>query len=160
MQAMIEVDIVLRMLALPSLMEFWSWPAQAAASKTATLQRFPVILNHLPSLSGRGRACPGHLDYSCSVLKRSGAQGQARRRQRDVMLPLLGRGEGLGGSCSEVDAGEVAPSLTSPDSEGGERWLWRVATVAAAMLRQVLRATLLGWYERRPDRAHRTLAGS
>src|SRR5215831_20451281 len=27
------------------------------------LQRFQVILNHLPSLAGRGRACPGHLDF-------------------------------------------------------------------------------------------------
>src|SRR5215468_7092773 len=27
------------------------------------LQRFAVILNHLPSLAGRGRACPGHLDF-------------------------------------------------------------------------------------------------
>ena len=38
------------------------------ASSFTRLQRFPVILNHLPSLAGRGRACPGHLDSACSVL--------------------------------------------------------------------------------------------
>jgi len=49
------------------------------------LGRIPVRLKHLTSLSGRGRACPGHPDYSCSVPQRSGSPGQARRRRRSVM---------------------------------------------------------------------------
>jgi hypothetical protein len=45
------------------------------------LDRIPVRFERLPSLSSRGRACPGHLDCWCSVLKISGSPGQARRRR-------------------------------------------------------------------------------
>lgn len=31
--------------------------------------RIPVLLKRRQSLPGRGKACPGHPDYSCSVLK-------------------------------------------------------------------------------------------
>jgi hypothetical protein len=43
-------------------------PLQTGGLLFVLLHRFPVILNRLPYLPGRGRACPGHLDSACSVL--------------------------------------------------------------------------------------------
>src|SRR5258705_9925701 len=61
------------------------------------LQRFPVIWNRPPSLPGRGRACPGHLDSACSALYARGRRDKPgddggmcdSKRSKSAVVSLL-----------------------------------------------------------------------